>query len=39
MKINDLIKFQNNAHANPITIDVRKIANKVWSSKEGDIRE
>ena len=35
MKINDLIKFQNNAHANPITIDVRKIANKVYTDSKG----
>ena len=35
MKINNLIKFVNNAHSNPITIDVRKIANKSYTDSRG----
>ena len=35
MKINSIIKFQNNAHSTPITIDVVKIARSLHTSTNG----
>tara|TARA_R100001443_G_scaffold117273_1_gene141027 strand:+ start:3159 stop:3419 length:261 start_codon:yes stop_codon:yes gene_type:complete len=35
MKINSILKFQNNAHSNPVTIDVTKITRQIHTNSRG----